>query len=144
MKKFQIIGVMVVLAMTVLAVGMAIAAPVKRVATLSSSSDPDARGRAVLRVDRSERKICFRITWEDTTMNPTYGSIQRGEGYGAQTEVQLFNNDNGPHSSPIEGCARDVERRLVREIKEHPKRFWVNIFQYASDNELEGRIRRAQ
>ena len=133
---------MAVLAVSVLAAGTAAAAPARRVATLSSPNDENAKGRAALRVDPSERRICFRITWEGTEMNPTYGSINRGHGYRTQHEVQLFNNDNGPHSSPIQGCAREVDRRLVREIKDHPRRFWVNIFQYGSDDALQGRIRR--
>ena len=141
MKRSQIIAVLAILALTVVAVGIAVAAPAKRVANLTSSSDSNAKGRAVLRVNPAERRICFRITFEGTNMNPTYGGIDRG-GPSREHAVQLFNNDNGPHSSPIEGCARELERRLVHEIKEHPRRFWVNLFQYGTDNELRGRIHR--
>ncbi len=85
--------------------------------------------------------MCFRITYEGTEMNPTYGSIDRGHGDTGEMELQLFNNDNGPHSSPIKGCVEDVERPLLREIKDHPRRFWVDIFQYGTDEDLGGRIR---
>lgn len=141
MKRFWIVGVIMILSVAVVPAGMAVAATSKRVASLKSSNDSDARGRAVLRIDPAAGRVCFRITFEGTSMNPTYGSIDRGYGYAAQHELQLFNNDEGPHSSPIEGCVRDAERALLREVKEHPRRFWVDMFQYATDNELHGRIR---
>ena len=142
MKRSQIIGVLVVLALTVGAVGIAVAAPARRVAKLSSSNDPGLMGRAILRVNPSERRICFRITWTRSSFNPTFGSIHLGIGDSSTFEIQLFNNDNGPHYSPIEGCARELERGLVREIKDHPRRFSVEMFQYGTDAGLEGRIRR--
>ncbi len=141
MKRSLFLGLIVALAASLVAAGMAVAAPSKRVASLSSSTDSNARGRAVLRVDPAARRVCFRITWEGTRMNPTYGSIDRGYGDTSQNELQLFNNDEGPHSSPIEGCVREVERVLLKEIKEHPRRFWVDLFQYGTENELHGRIR---
>jgi hypothetical protein len=143
MKRFWIVGIIMILSVLLVTAGVAVATPAKRVARLSSSEDANAKGRAVLRVDPSARKVCFRITFDGTPMNPTHGSINRGHGYYSTPEVELFNNDDGPHSSPMRGCVRAVDHALLREIKEHPRRFSVRIFQYSGDG-MSGPIRRAR
>lgn len=134
------------LVFAVLAAG-AFAAPGRRVATLSGQGfpggDPNARGRAVLWVNPAQEKICFRIRFR-RLIKPNYGSIHRGpRSSDGPLEVTLFNGDRGMRSSPIKGCARDLPREVVREIKRHPRRFYVELDQHTYANStVRGRIRR--
>lgn len=128
----------------VVAAGLAVAAPAPRVATMSGETKPNATGRAALRIDPAANKVCFEITFEGVA-DPNFGSINRGNGNGEVFEVELFNGDRGPRSSPVKGCARDVPRPILREIKEHPRRFWVNTSHYSfHDSAMIGRIRKPQ
>ena len=133
-----------VAALTLLVGGLALAEPTRRTARLSGKTyggDPNGTGRAVLRVDVPGRKVCFRITYR-RLVEPNFGGLHRGNEYGSPLEVTLFNGDRGPRSSPIRGCARDLARPILREIEQHPRRFWVKISKYAYANSaLSGRLR---
>lgn len=131
--------------LTVLVSGIALAEPARRTARLSGDTyggDPNATGRAVLRVDVPGNKVCFRITYRRLA-EPNFGGLYRGNEYGSALEVTLFNGDRGPRSSPIRGCARDLPRPILREIEEHPRRFWVKTSKYGYANSaLSGRLHR--
>lgn len=105
--------------------------------------DPDATGRAVLQVRPARGRICFRITFR-RLINPNYGSIHSGsKQYGGPLEVTLFNGDKGMRSSPIEGCARDLSRDILREIKQNPRKFYVQLDQHTYANSIvRGRLHR--
>lgn len=132
-------------ALTLVVGGLAAAAPARRTALMSGDTyggDPNGKGRAVLRVDPAANRVCFRITFRRVA-KPNFGGIHRGNDYGGPLEVTLFNGDKGPRSSPIRGCARDVARPILREIKNHPGRFWVKMNHYSyAKSSLSGRIRR--
>lgn len=141
MKRLSTSVLAVALALAVSA-GVAAADPARRTATLSGNDDSKT-GRAVLRIDPPGGRICFRITFEGVH-RPNFGGIYRGSHSGAALEVTLFNGDRGPRSSPVEGCARDLARPIVREIKRHPGRFWVKINHYSfAGSLLTGKIERA-
>ena len=145
MRTSTISGVLVALAL--LAVGSVSAAPAPREATLSGDGfdggDPNGRGAAVLRVSPSDRKVCFRITYR-RMIEPTYGSIHSGSmEFGGPLEVTLFNGDRGGRPSPIRGCARDLPADVLREINQHPRRFYVDINQHVyADSALRGPLMR--
>ena len=122
----------------VAAVGPVSAAPILREAALSGDDfqegDPNATGRAALDVMPARGKICFRITYR-RMVEPTYGSIHSGSmEFGGPLEVTLFNGDRGGRSSPIEGCVRNLDPETLREIKEHPRRFYVDLNQHVYAN----------
>ena len=143
------IGVIVALvaAMAIVASGFASAGIGTRVARLSGEGfhggDPNGMGRAVLRVDPAGEKVCFRITFK-RLVDPNYGGIYKGSvGTGGSLEVTLFNGDEGMRPSPIKGCARDLPAGVLREIKKHPRRYFVQIDQHTYANSaLRGEIRR--
>lgn len=130
-------------------VGSVRAAPITREANLSGDSfqggDPNATGRAVLDVMPAQGKICFLITYR-RMIEPTYGSIHSGSmDFGGPLEVTLFNGDRGGRSSPIKGCARDLDRDTLREIKDQPRRFYVDINQHVYANSvIRGPLRRSR
>lgn len=129
------------------AVGSVAAAPIMREANLSGDDfeggDPNATGRAVLDVMPAQGKICFRITYR-RMIEPTYGSIHSGSmEFGGPLEVTLFNGDRGGRPSLITGCARDQDPDTLREIKDHPRRFYVDINQHVYANSaIRGRLQR--
>ena len=132
-----------VLAAFILNTAVASADTARRTATMSGDNGSKT-GRAVLQVDSGANMICFQITFRGVH-RPNFGGIYRGGHYGAALEVTLFNGDRGPRSSPVTGCARDLARPIVKEIKEHPRRFWVKINHYSYPGSLlRGRIGRPQ
>ncbi|MDQ4145463.1 MAG: hypothetical protein M3198_17320 [Actinomycetota bacterium] len=118
-----------------------------RIARLSGDGfqegDPNASGRTDLKIRPARGTICFRITFK-RMIDPNYGAILSGSlRYGGALEVTLFNGDRGMRPSPIEGCARNLEPRLLRSIRDEPRRFYVQIDQHSYANSaIRGRIRR--
>ena len=69
----------------------------KRVAELSGrgfeGGDPNATGKAVLRVNPAAGRICFRITFR-RLIDPNFGGVYRGSrSTGGSSHVTLFNGD---------------------------------------------------
>ena len=147
-KRASLVVVALGLSTAMVIGGIALATPVKRVASLNGNfegGDPNASGRAVLRIDRAAARICFRITFEKM-VEPTYGAILKGSAdtnYGNELKITLFNGDQGGRSSPITGCARNLPRDVLKSINKHPRRFFVQIDQHVYENAvLRGEIRR--
>lgn len=125
--------------------GDAVADPVRRVASLSGDAtfyegDPNASGRAVLKLTPARRKICFRITFKKMR-DPFFGSIHQEDG---DLGVELFNGDRGTRSSPIKGCARDLNRKVIRKIARRPRNFLVHLtnHEYLHESAVAGRLKR--
>lgn len=144
-RRRAAVAILLTVALSLVVVGAVSAAPAAREASLSGNDveggDPNASGRAVLRVAPVDGTICFRITYR-RMIAPTYGSIHSGsKEFGGPLEVTLFNGDKGGRSSPIRGCVRDLSEDLLRDIKQHPRRFYVDINQHVYANSvIRGRI----
>jgi hypothetical protein len=56
--------------------------------------------------------------------------------------VRLFVNRRG-RESPIEGCVGDVRRKLLRNIRQHPWRYHVNLHnEEFPEGAIRGQLRR--
>ncbi|MDQ3661690.1 MAG: CHRD domain-containing protein [Actinomycetota bacterium] len=132
--------VMVSLLATLLVAGMLVSmvlvgtagAVTPRNATLSGAAevpgpgDPNGSGRARLKLYPAKGKICYRVAWS-RIQNPAAGHIHKGTAdVAGPVKVTLFdrvirNNDY------YRACAKGLAKRLVRKIKQHPKRWYVNL-----------------
>ena len=147
MKRAWIAGVLSSIVLALPPGATAETSGARRIAELSGrgfqGGDRNGSGNADLRIKPAQGKICFRITFK-RLIDPNYGAILSGSmEYGGALEVTLFNGDRGMRSSPIKGCASNLEPRLLRSIKDHPRRFYVQIDQHTYANSaLRGEIRR--
>lgn len=123
----------------------------RRVATLDRNhpgtffpDDADRKGRAeaVLKLDRPERRICYRIEFSNFELRNL--SIYR-DGADENTDYMVKLYDEAPTSeSPLRGCVSDpdvVTRDEIRHLKRHPGRFYLLASQYDGD-EIAGSLRR--
>ena len=91
--------------------------------------DSNAQGNAQITLKKKQRKVCFVIDYRRVDGGATAGHIHKGEkGDAGKIKVELFAVDQPlPEEGEVEGCARDVKRKLIRKIKRHPERFYVNV-----------------
>jgi hypothetical protein len=115
------------------------AATSRRVASLTGDqevppADDKGRGRAVIRVNARERRVCFDPSWR-RIVSPTRAHIHEGRrGVNGDIVVTLFENGTDPDFMPlpdsirsVQGCTGGLPRALLRDIRDHPRRFYVNI-----------------
>jgi hypothetical protein len=104
--------------------------------------DPNGSGTAMIRLNAAERRVCFNIDVQRIGA-PRAGHIHAGRaGVDGPIRLELFDTPGGT-SPMIDGCKRRVKRKLIRRIKEHPRRFYVNIHtaQYP-DGAIRGQLHR--
>jgi hypothetical protein len=142
-RRLMVVGaLMCVLALVagVILVSGAGAAGTRRVASLTGAQeepDPgDANGtaRAAVNLNVSRRRVCFNLRWRRIGA-PTRAHIHEGRrGVAGGIVVPFFENGTDPDFVPlpgsirsVQGCTGGVERALMRDIRDHPRRFYVNI-----------------
>lgn len=119
----------------------------RRVAQLDGDDpgafDPDgnASAGAVLRLDRPDRRVCFRVEFDRIVIRGVY-VYRRTAADVTDYFVKLY--DYAPtEASPLKGCVSDpdaVTRDQIREMKKHPRRFYVRAFEY-DGNDIAGTLR---
>jgi len=127
---------------TAMLVGAAIAAPVSQAGRKFSTvlnganecnasgtcnlGDPDGTGTADVFINVGQQRVCWKITTSNLG-TITRGHIHRGPVTGAGgIVVGFFEAAN----VDLEGCTsttQPVDRALLREIIQHPERFYVNV-----------------
>jgi CHRD domain len=87
--------------------------------------DTDGTGTAKLRLDRAKKRVCYTIR-VDNIDDVVAAHIHRGgKGVAGGIEVDLIGS---PRSGErFSGCTQNVARRLIREILDKPRRFYVNV-----------------
>ena len=122
-------------AIAVLAAMLVLAAPasgaVKRLqANMSGAQetdpgDPNGTGTAKLRLDRAKKRVCFTIRVRDIDDVVAAHIHRGGRGVAGGIEVDLI---GGPEPGErFTGCTNGVAKRLIGEILDKPRRFYVNV-----------------
>ena len=90
-------------------------------AEVPGPGDPDGTGKARIRLNQGQRKVCFKLSWENIA-TPTAAHIHIGppDDFGPVV-VPLFTAPTGS------GCVNGVARSLIKNIRKHPGRYYVNI-----------------
>ena len=126
MKKVSlsvtILVVVLLLSSVVFAGGRPLSADLTGAAEVSGG-DPDGSGTAHLTLNSGQEEICFELSWENIA-TPTRAHIHRASaGANGPIVVPFFDFVAPPPSS---GCVA-VDRELVKEIRQNPEGFYVNI-----------------
>ena len=102
--------------------GKLLKANLKGKAEVPGPGDPDGRGKARVRVRPRAGRVCFRLRWRNIA-DPTAAHIHRGRrGEAGPVVVTLFEGE-----ARRRGCVEGLDRDLLREIRRHPRRFYVNV-----------------
>lgn len=120
--------------------------PAKRVARLDgdhrgvSNPDDNASARALIKVHRSHRTVCYRIRFE--RMTAFHADIRRNRDHRVVTELY----HERPTDGPLEGCVNGVGRRTLKNLRVNPGRFYVLLSEYNAlgqpPSEIAGTLRR--
>jgi hypothetical protein len=87
--------------------------------------DPNGRGEAFASVKTKKRKLCFQVSWVKIEA-PVAAHIHKGaEGDAGPVKVLLF--DQTPPTDIVEGCVKNVQKKLLKKIARNPQRFYVNV-----------------
>ena len=86
--------------------------------------DPDGSGVAELTLNQGRGEICFRLEVENIALPAVGAHIHKGPATAAgPVVVGLTPPDESGTSA---GCVR-AAKELVKEIRQHPERFYVNV-----------------
>ena len=85
--------------------------------------DPDGSGSALITLNQGQREVCFEITVEDIA--PAIGAhIHQGE---ADVNGPVVVGLAPPTDGSSSGCVEDVDRDLIKAIRQNPSGYYVNV-----------------
>jgi hypothetical protein len=94
-------------------------------AEVPGPGDPDATGTARIILNQGQRTVCWRIHVANLTLPATAAHIHAAAaGVAGPIVVPLGPPDASGNSS---GCATGVSRSLIKAIRQHPGRYYVNV-----------------
>ena len=90
-----------------------------------NNGDRNGRGTAVIRLDANRRRVCFNLTMKRIA-GSTAAHIHRGKrGKAGDVVVALFGTP--AKAQKRKGCVRNIDAKLIREIRRSPSAFYVNV-----------------
>jgi hypothetical protein len=84
--------------------------------------DPDATGRATIRVNSGQGTVCYDITVNNVDPIAAAHIHIGGAGVAGAIVVQL-----PPGGGQISGCTSGVDRDLIKAIRHNPAAYYVNV-----------------
>ncbi|MDQ4148382.1 MAG: CHRD domain-containing protein [Actinomycetota bacterium] len=89
--------------------------------------DPDATGVASLKLNQGQGTVCFKISFSDIDGTVTAAHIHEAPpGEAGPVVVELFSGSfDGTES--VSGCAEDLSRAVVKDIRKNPEDYYVNV-----------------
>jgi hypothetical protein len=103
--------------------------------------DEDGSGRARIRVDDEEGKVCYRVTFEKVGRVQAAHIHKGRKGTAGDVVVTLWEGSEG---SPATGCV-DVQAAVAERIQNYPRRFYVNVHTKAyPDGAMRGNLTAAK
>ncbi len=104
--------------------------------------DPNGKGEGFFSVKAKKGKLCFQVSWSKIDQ-PSAGHVHKGvKGEAGPIKVLLF--DQTPPTSTVEGCVKNVKKRLLKRIARSPEKFYVNVHNAAyPDGAIRGQLGQA-
>jgi CHRD domain len=89
--------------------------------------DPDATGQVDLRLNQGKERVCFDVSWAGIDGTVFAGHIHRAPvGAPGPIVVALFSGSFAG-TDAVSGCVGDVDRSLIKAIREDPSAYYVNV-----------------
>lgn len=92
-------------------------------AEVPGPGDPDGRGKAHITLNQGQGKVCFKLMVQDIAP-ATASHIHRGTADVAGPPVVGL---TPPTSGTSRGCVSGVDQDLIKEIRQNPSGFYVNV-----------------
>ena len=98
----------------------------------SADTDGNGRGRAAVTMDSRRRTVCFNLRWSRIGQ-PFAAHIHAGRrGQDGPVVVGFFQAASPEGAVPnyvrgVRGCVPDVPRSLIRDIRQNPRTYYVNV-----------------
>lgn len=109
----------------VLAEGRPLSATLTGEAEVPGPGDPNGSGTANITLNQGQRRVCFEIVVSDITLPATAAHIHVGSAdVAGPVVVPLAPPDASGTSS---GCVSDVDRDLIKAIRQNPSAYYVNV-----------------
>ncbi len=101
--------------------------------------DNNGKGEGFFGVKAKKGKLCFQVSWTKIDP-PSAGHIHKGaKGVAGDIKVLLF--DQTPPTSTVEGCEKNVKKKLLKRIARSPEKFYVNVHNAAyPDGAIRGQL----
>jgi len=107
--------------------GRPFSTPLTGVEEAPDPGDPDATGQADLRLNQGQMRVCFDVSWADIDGEVFAGHIHVGPaGEPGPIVVTLFTGSFAG-TDAVDGCAEDVDRSLIKAIRQDPAAYYVNV-----------------
>lgn len=85
--------------------------------------DADGTGTATIRLNQGQNQVCYELSVSNIA-TATAAHIHRGAvGVAGEVVVTL----NAPANGTSKGCVESVSADLIKEIRQDPSKFYVNI-----------------
>ena len=112
---------------TAFASGRPLSATLTGAAEAAAPGDPDGSGRVLIRLNQGRGRVCFEFAWRDIGP-PFVAHIHEGPpGAVGFPVVFLFGPGSQIAQPTRSGCVHAVARELIKEIRQHPGDYYVNV-----------------
>jgi hypothetical protein len=89
--------------------------------------DTDATGEADFRLNQGQNRVCFDLSWADIDGEVFAGHIHIAPaGEPGPIVVPLFEG-SFEGTDEVSGCVQDVDRSLIKDIRNDPLAYYVNV-----------------
>jgi CHRD domain len=89
--------------------------------------DPNGAGRATIKLHPRKGRVCYRLSWRRIG-GPLAAHIHEApRDEAGDVVVELFTISEPLPFRAVKGCVGGVARGEIRDIKEHPGRYYVNV-----------------
>lgn len=89
--------------------------------------DKNGKGEVTVTAKPKQQKVCFQLEFSQIE-DPVAGHIHKGSAdVAGPVKVTLFEDPAGIPGPTAEGCIDDVRKKLVRNIRRTPEKYYVNL-----------------
>ena len=108
--------------------GRPLSTPMSGAEEAPGPGEADATGRADLRLNQGQRRICFELSWENIDGTVFAAHIhQAPAGAPGPIVVPLFEGVAFAGTGEFSDCVFGINKGLSKDIRKHPKDYYVNM-----------------
>jgi hypothetical protein len=109
--------------------------------TPTGSGAPNGEGVAKINLKPKRNEVCWKLRFSGIAGKATSSAIFLGsKGEDGPTKVLFFDTKQ---TSPVSGCTENIAKSKIRKIKQHPRRYHVNVeSKKYPDGAIRGQLRR--